>query len=58
MLDGAALSEYLTEMNKGGIYWPVNTLARLAGPNHWWAFSQAIISLAGAAVPLLGYFGW
>jgi hypothetical protein len=58
MLRGPALEGYRADAAKGGVYWSVTILAKLAGPNHWWGFSQIAISLAGAAVPLFGYFGW
>lgn len=56
MLRGPALVEYDAEIQKGSAYKLLNALARL-GPNHWWAYTQLIIPLTGAAIPLLGYFG-
>jgi len=56
MLRGRFLNDYEAELTRGGLYWLPNRLARL-GPNHWWALSQLIISVAGAAIPILRYFG-
>lgn len=55
MLRGRFLKDYTAELGKGGPYWLLNKLARL-GPNHWWAYSQFTISVAGAAIPILRYF--
>jgi len=56
MLRGRLKDEYSAELTKGGPYWLLNRLAKL-GPNHWWAYSQLVISLVGAAVPILRYAG-
>lgn len=56
MLRGQYLHEYKSELGKGGPYWLINRLARL-GPNHWWAYSQIVISVAGAMIPILRYLG-
>lgn len=57
MLRGQFLNDYTAELNRGGPYRLYNSLARLGGPNHWWGYSQLVISVAGAAIPILRYFG-
>lgn len=56
MLRGRFKDEYSAELTKDGPYWLLNRLAKL-GPNHWWAYSLLVISVAGAAVPILRYAG-
>ena len=56
MLQGDYLRAYQDELNRRGPYWFINLMARLR-PNHWWACTQFVISAAGAAIPLLRYFG-
>ena len=52
MLRGPALDHYRAELRRG----PLNRLSRIRS-NHWWAYAQVIISIAGAAIPLFRYFG-
>lgn len=56
MLRGAFLRKYQDELSKRGPYWVLNRLASL-GPYHWWIYSQLVISIVGAAIPVLRYFG-
>lgn len=55
MLSGPALEEYNKQVTTGG-RWVVQTLG-MAGPNAWWSVCQLVISLAGAAIPVLSQFG-
>lgn len=55
MLSGEALREYEKKLRKGDVYRILRALTK-TGLNHWWGYSQLIISLAGAAIPILGYF--